>query len=142
MVLHMRWLLLAVLVSGCAAPELSDTDVRYAERQALVHWDERVGHRIEFPIRYDRSEDVSNVGVCNSVDGAVEITIYLNAFRTYDNPLAKLRGTILHELAHAHLTCSDDDHVSDLHSLMYYKATESSYDWLDDDTVARLQAIP
>jgi hypothetical protein len=105
--------------------------------EALDHWDAQVGCRRDVPISLTQAplnERPTTLGVCSRMGRYREISVYIDRITS----LPQLRSVILHELAHAHLECSPNDHVDDDTSLMNPYVRVFDFDSL---TLAKLRSL-
>jgi hypothetical protein len=106
-----RPLALALAPTSCTTYHV-DVDAVVAE--TLEYWDQTVGYRKPLTIEI-LDDHPTRAGECIGWD---YIAVYLNRLHP-DYVAEQLRHVLLHELVHAHLTCSPDDHSSDPKSIMY-----------------------
>lgn len=113
-------IVLALVLSGCTKPPvMSAAEITWRMQWALATWYEQVGYMrpIDWhwdsgpPPRYPRV--VRGETLC--VNNYRRIVIYLQAVQDPMNFVS----AVLHELGHAHLSCSDADHVDDQKSIMH-----------------------
>jgi hypothetical protein len=115
--------------------DLEDLDVVRTLNEAIDHWDEKIGFRKSVPVFLEpvaqRTGKVS-LGLCERSYSylGVSIDVYRIASKEH------LRAVFLHELAHAHLSCSDDDHTSNISSLMFPLVGVTD---LDPETISRIK---
>lgn len=119
-----------------------DQDVRDLLREmdrALEVWDSTIGYRrpVSWHIEGVSPIDNPNAGTCRKLGDYYEITIYLDQVSNSD----QFCNVLLHELAHAHLACTNDaDHVLNRGSLMYRAVRAGDRCRIDDATAARVRA--
>lgn len=116
------WPLLALVLLACSAPseKVSDYDVPLLVSQVLAEWDDKIGFRDGIVFNFDAlSPRPGLIGesVCDGASNTIKIFVdEIN--RTALHPVRKFRRALMHELAHVHLTCTNEDHNGQSDSTM------------------------
>lgn len=137
---------LTLLCIGCTEPaelELKGGPIFDLKEAAFItaatldEWDSIVGYRDPtITIKFKEAESTKGkLGYCRHKKvnkNIITLTIYVNRFKD----IRQLRGILLHELVHAHLTCTDKDHSDDPSSIMYHGNITARE--LDPETLQKL----
>ena len=142
----MRYLILILVLVGCSparswqVDNLADTLPEL--QKVFAYWRSEVGDAPNINLYVTTNDPPISSKTGRRMAGEVKcefnqvwVTIYLQAVHTRE----QFRETLLHELAHQALTCSDEDHVDTRDSTMFWEILPDADGRLDPDTLEKLR---